>query len=60
MTLTTKERIACTVLSKLRHNGTDFLDCKYNDILLDFCEKVLKVDPLEVFKKALDNVNRTK
>lgn len=51
--MSTKERIACTILSHLKHDGKDFLDCKYNDALLDFCDKVLKVDPYELFKKAL-------
>lgn len=60
MTLTTKERIACTVLSKLKHDGIQFLDCKFNDMLMDFCEKVLKVDPLEVCKKALEYSKNTK
>lgn len=46
-----RERIACMVLSNLKHDGVEFIDCRFNDFLLNFAQHVLRVNPIELFTK---------
>ena len=50
---TFKERIACKVLANLKHDGTHFISCHFNDCLLNFVNDVLRVNPHKLFEKAI-------
>ena len=50
---TFKERIACKVLGNLKHDGTNFISCHFNDCLLNFVNGVLRVNPYKLFEKMI-------
>jgi len=49
--LTKRERAACRVLSHLQHDGEVFLNNFHNDLLMTYCAKILRVDPMKLFEK---------
>ena len=53
ISFTFKERIACKVLTNLKHDGTNFIRCHFNDCLLNFVSGVLRVNPHKLFEKAI-------
>lgn len=55
--LTFKERIACNMLANLKHDGTNFVSCRFNDCLLNFVNGVLRVNPYKLFEKVIKYVD---
>ena len=55
--LTFKERIACKVLANLKHDGTHFISCHFNDCLLNFVNDALRVNPYKLFEKVIKDID---
>ena len=49
---TKTERMACRILSHLRHDGTNFINCKFNDFLF-VVVKLMRIDPVGLIKKVI-------
>ena len=54
---TFKERIACKVLANLKHDGTHFISCHFNDCLLNFVNDALRVNPYKLFEKVIKDID---
>lgn len=55
--MTKREQVACKVLAKLKHDGTNFTDCHWNDCLLNFVDRVLRVNPYRLFEKVIKHID---
>ena len=49
---TRKERKACRVLSHLKHDGNEFIVCRFNDLLLNYVQYVMRIDVAKLFEKV--------
>ena len=57
ISFTFKERIACKVLTNLKHDGINFISCRFNDCLLKFVSGVLRVNPYKLFEKVIEYID---
>ena len=53
---TTRERIACTILSYLKYDEEWFIPCRFNDFLLNASKYIIGVDPGALFEKVANEV----
>lgn len=52
---TLKERLACSLIVKMKYNEVDFIKCRHNDFIIFILTRILKVDLDELIKKCMKN-----